>query len=428
MILQFSTENHLSFRDEVRVSLVATSLKDSIEGLISSDGVGASRAVLPAAIIYGANAAGKSNLLAAVSMMRSIIVNSHVNAGPDDKLPYRPFALDEGSHRKPTHFEMDFLIEGVRYNYSFSYDADVIHDEMLLSFPFGRAQLLFEREGGQYKFGRKLRGQNRVIADLTRPNSLFLASATQNDHDELTPIFRFFSELVFSTSFSVPGSASLYRAEDVDKRAIRFLNAIGTGVVDFRLEPEIVPESTQEFAEDIKKLFAKHFPAADESEFNHENLKLQLGHQKLDGGKTYLDFARESAGTRRLVFLLSQIFRVLDRGGIILVDELDASLHTQAFELVLGLFCKHQYNPLGAQMVATVHDTNILDCDFMRRDQIWFAEKDRSGATDLFALSDIKLRSSDNFERGYLQGRFGALPYGDNLDFILEAIFNDEAG
>ncbi|WP_149895988.1 AAA family ATPase [Agrobacterium rosae] len=419
MILRFSALNHLSFKNEVEISFIATSLKDSEAGLIATESAGPNKAILPGGIIYGANAAGKSNLIAAISCMRSIVIDSHVNAGPDDRLPYSPFALEEERLREPTVFDIDFLIEDVRYNYSFTYDAETIHHETLLSFPYGRAQLLFEREGNTFRFGRKLRGRNQIIAELTRPNSLFLSSATQNDHDDLTPVYRFFSDLRFSTSVSVSGSAAPSKPEDVDPRAIRFLNAIGTGVVDFRLEPDIIPEVNKAFTQDFKQLVEKHFQAKTPDDVFFDRYKLQLAHRKSDGGTAFLDFARESAGTRRLLFLLTSIFRVIDRGGVILVDELDASLHTQAFELVLAMFCKREYNRKGAQIIATVHDTNILTSDFMRRDQIWFAEKDRSGATDMYALSDIKLRASDNFERGYLEGRFGALPYTENLDYIL---------
>lgn len=426
MILRFSAQNHLSFKDEVEVSFVATSLKDSDQGLIPADSAGPQKSVVPAAIIYGANAAGKSNLIAAIGLMRSIIVNSHISAGPDDDLPHRPFALDEGCLEQPTKFAVDFVVDGIRHYYSFTYDSKAIHAEALLSFPFGRPQLLFERHKGSFRFGRKLRGRNQVIAELTRPNSLFLSAATQNDHDDLTPVFRYFSDLRFSTSVAVPGTAVPSRPEEVDRRAIRFLNAIGTGVVDFRLESEILPEANQAFAADMRELVARHFKMSkDTLDGALDTLKIQLAHRKLDGTSAFLDFARESAGTRRLLFLLSDIFRVLDRGGIILVDELDASLHTQAFELILAMFCKRQYNKNGAQIIATVHDTNILMCDFIRRDQIWFAEKDVAGATSLYALSDIKLRASDNFEKGYLQGRFGAVPYTENLDYILGLVGPD---
>jgi AAA15 family ATPase/GTPase len=427
MILRFSAENHLSFRDEVAISFIATALKDSDEGLISTESAGPNKSILPGAVIYGPNAAGKSNLIAAISCMRSIVIDSHTNAGPDDELPFKPFALDDVSFNSPTTFAIDFLMEDVRYHYTFSYNLERVLNEELLSFPHGRPQVLFQRDMDSYRFGRKLKGRNQIIADLTRPNSLFLSSATQNDHDELTPVYRFFRDIRFSKSFSVSGSASPARPDQIDPRAIRFLNAIGTGVVDFRLETDIVPDESKAFKAEFVKLVERHFRAKVPQDLPSDNYKLQLAHEDIAGNKKFLDFARESAGTRRLLFLLTTIFRVLDRGGIILVDELDASLHTQAFELILGMFYKRKYNRKGAQIIATVHDTNILTSDFVRRDQIWFAEKDKSGATDLFSLSDIKLRGSDNFERGYLEGRFGALPFTENLDYILGLVrTNDE--
>jgi hypothetical protein len=197
---------------------------------------------------------------------------------------------------------------------------------------------------------------------------------------------------------------------------------MGTGVVDYRLIEDSSDEQRAKFTADLRSLLVRHFNVSENIDLMGDHYLLQLGHQKADGSIAYLEFARESAGTRRLVFLLTEIFRVLDRGGLILVDELDASLHTQAFEFVLALFCTPENNPHGAQLVATVHDTNILASDVIRRDQVWFAQKASNGVTELYSLADMKIRGSDNFERGYLQGRFGAVPSTTGLESLLSKI------
>jgi AAA15 family ATPase/GTPase len=136
-----------------------------------------------------------------------------------------------------------------------------------------------------------------------------------------------------------------------------------------------------------------------------------FGHPGLDGRTVFLDVDLESDGTKRLLVLLDQAFRALDRGSVLVVDELDASLHTRAAETVVSLFLSKETNPNGAQLVATTHDTNLLSMRGLRRDEIWFAEKDDLGRTSLFPLTDIHTRAGDNLERGYLQGRFGAIPF-----------------
>jgi AAA15 family ATPase/GTPase len=142
---------------------------------------------------------------------------------------------------------------------------------------------------------------------------------------------------------------------------------------------------------------------------------IQLAHKGRDGSVVFLDLDSESAGTRRLLMLLGGVFSALDQGAPLLVDELDASLHTQACEAVLRLFCSPETNPLGAQIIATTHDTNLLRSPVLRRDQIWFTEKDAEGATHLYPLTDIRTRKGDNFEKGYLQGRYGAIPFAGQI-------------
>ncbi len=419
MLLRFSLENHLSFRNLTQFSLVASNLKDHEGGLVELKGM--SQRAISAAVIYGANASGKSNIVNALANMRQMILFSHSASGPDDYLPYIPFAFDRESVEKPTYFEIDFICDTVRYNYSFSYNKNTVLSEALYSFPNGRAQMLFNRDEDIYNFGRKLKGRNQVIADLTRHNSLFLSCAVQNDHDDLTPIYRYFGEININSAVSVSGSAVPEQEKGIDPRVMRFLDVIGAGVVSFRFDTQEIPESNRKLHEDLLSLLAEHIkmPRDQIPDQMPEAVSFRLGHRSSSGEPVFLDFARESAGTRRLVFMLSRIFQTIDEGGVVLVDELDASLHTQAFELILAIFCHTTSNPKGAQIIATVHDTNILNCDFMRRDQIWFAEKNNDGVSRIFSLSDIKLRKEDNFERGYLEGRFGALPFSDSLEHIL---------
>ncbi len=379
--------------------------------------------ILPAAVIYGANASGKSNVISALTSMRQAVLYSHSRGEPKGGVPRTPFALDAKALSAPTTYMIDFVDDNVRYHYGFEFTDDEFSAEWLYSFPEGKKRKLFERTAArEISFGDSLKGRKKVIADLMRPNSLYLSTAAQNDHEQLSKLSSFFDSLRFNDSISVAsGIVSMrFSKDDVDDRTIDFLNKIGTGVIDYRRTRKDHPK---EFI-DLQRYLITAFEKASEdigvkgfpTDIEEESVSIELAHQDSSGEKVYFDLERESAGTRRLLILLASIFRVLERGSVFVIDELDASLHTQACEAILALFSNKATNPNGAQLIATTHDTNLMLSDMLRRDQIWFTEKDDLGATELYPLSDIKTRQSDNIERGYLQGRYGAIPYSGSIE------------
>ena len=210
--------------------------------------------------------------------------------------------------------------------------------------------------------------------------------------------------------------------EGVDSRVIEFLGKIGTGVIDYRRQEWDPSPEIQEFQRDVVEAFRKFAPDLTES-FDEAQTpaSIELAHRAHDDQVIFLDLDRESAGTRRLLVLLGNVFQALDTGTLFLVDELDASLHTQACEAVLAMFSSPSTNPNRAQMVATTHDTNLLRSRLLRRDQVWFTEKDTEGATHLYPLTDIRTRKGDNIAKGYLQGRYGAIPFAGRIGDITAA-------
>jgi predicted ATPase len=421
MLLRFSVANHLSMRDPQELSLSASSLTDVEAGLIDCAAVPSGR-VLPAVVIYGANASGKSNFVAALGYMCSAVLHSHSKGAPGGGVPRTPFALDPTCVEAASIFVADFVVDGVRYHYGFEASDETFDAEWLYAFPNNRRQMLFERKSESFSFGRGLKGRNKVIADLTRPNSLFLSAAAQNDHKQLSRVVRFFRALRIDSRIVVPGEiASLRLAqEEVDGRVIKFLDKIGTGVIDYRRREREVPDEIQALQRELVSAFRRVTkgqveirPGEDE-----KDIAIELAHRGHDGKAIFFDLDRESAGTRRLLILLGRVFRVLDEGALLLIDELDASLHTQACEAMLALFSSHTTNPNGAQMVATTHDTNLLRSPLLRRDQIWFTEKDAEGATHLYPLTDIRTRKGDDLEKGYLQGRYGAIPFSGPISDV----------
>lgn len=403
MLLRFKAGNHLSLREPQELSMVASAaIKDDASGLIDCKAVG--EQLVPAAVIYGANASGKSNVVRALQSVALLVLRTYEQSkyglyeSPAHK--HAPFALEPTASKKVSSFEIDFVVGGVRYDYGFDRSDETIEFEWLDAYPRGRRMALFFREGARFKFGRGLRGQNVVTGELTRRDNLFLSVARQFNHEQLAEVADFFRRLIVEVEIQpVLGQAE----EPLDARVVEFLERADTGIVSSRLA-----ESAQVIT----------LPSA--SLHGITRLKeLQLGHRGSAPEPIYLRFDQESSGTQRLVRLLRHAYRALDSGSVFVVDEIDASLHTQVCEAILALFSSRKTNPKGAQLIATTHDTNLLRSPYLRRDQVWFTEKDEHGATHLFPLTDIATRQGENIEKGYLHGRFGAVPFAGSVSDLV---------
>ena len=423
MLLRFAVENHLSICERQELSFAASSLKDRRDGLISCDAVD-SRAVVPAVVIYGANASGKTNFVDAISTMKKLVLLSQTKGEPGGGVPRHEFLLDPHYSEKPSCFEIDFVLNGIRYHYGFETTDDAFVSEWLYEIPRAHRRKLFERKEQEFDFGRWLKGQNHNISMLTRNNSLFLSSAAQNGHELLSRIYKYFQNIAFSGSISVPGieASSQVKGDGLDGRIIEFLKSTNTGVIGYRKKETEISEESQAIHRELKVVFERISGGAIQISPDVDKLvEIELAHKGKDEGVVYLDLDFESAGTRRLLIILGQTFKALDAGTPILIDELDASLHTYASEAILRLFCSSKTNPNGAQIIATTHDTNLMKSDLLRRDQLWFAEKNIEGATEIYPLTDIRTRKGDNVELGYLQGRYGAVPSDDPIAALLES-------
>ena len=425
MLIRFGVRNHLSLKNEESITLTKSSLKDTEIGLISVPAY-PQVPLLPCAIIYGANASGKSNFVAALNMMKSHVINSHVKGTPGGGVPQRSFALSKKEDASTSRFELDFICASLRYNYGYENDGNSFTSEWLYSFPQGRRQRLYEREGSKMSFGRSFKGQNKIIEGLMRENSLFLSCAAQNDHEEAIKVYSYIRDIYIGSHISVPGEEvkAHIKKGDVDKRVISFLERIRTGVVDYRKREESISPESKAFSKGlsdlIKNVLDLDIPLNSADEINM--YLIQLGHRGEGKKLRYFDLDRESAGTRRLLVLLGPIFSALDSGSVVMIDELDASLHTQAVEALIVLFSTKSTNPNGAQLIATVHDTNVLRSKYLRRDQVWFTEKNDVGVTNLYPLTDIETKKNDNIEKGYLENRYGATAFSDDIRTVIESL------
>ena len=411
MLLRFSVANFRSFWCEQQLSMIASSLKDDPSGLIEAPALRGEK-LLPSAVIYGANASGKSNLLRALSFMLATIRNSHTRGGPETKIERGKFALSPDSVAEASRFSLEFLREGVRYEYGFAVFDDHFETEWLHWWPSGVRSNLFNRRDQQFDFGRSLKGRHRIFAELTRKNSLFLSVALQNNHEQLIEIANFFRSVVF-TMHGFPGSswtAPDFRDPGSATKTMFFLRELGTGIRAF----EFGSRPPSEFEKAVRRAIIERRDLKRDLESVDVALPvphLRFGHRGLGGDEVFFDIEDESDGTRWLAETCTLIFTVLDNGGLIVIDEFGAKIHTLAADAILGLFASKETNPKGAQLIVATHDTNLLSSRHIRRDQVWFTEKDKGGATMLTPLTDIQTRKGDDIEKGYLQGRYGAIPF-----------------
>ena len=426
MLLRFGVSNYFSVMDYQELSFIASkAIKDEDSSLIDADGL--KERVVPAVVIYGPNAAGKSNFVQALRRMRAFVLNSF-QYKPGANIARAHFAFSSAGKSENTRFDCDVLLNGIRYHYGFEYNNLKIVREWLYSFNGSNRRSLFIRDcdSPSIKFGDYLKGKNRAVEDILKENTLFLSAAAQANHEQLTEIYSFFQNEIEIVGSSFEADAIQRNAPDViDPRVVKFLGLADTGIVSANVREKTleVPGDGQftKFVEGMKSALATVIGDEEASKFGADmkNKELRLGHHTADQGVVELPFGRESRGTIRLVSMMSAVFKALDRGSLLIIDEIDTALHTLLVTKVVELFGSETLNPRSAQLLATTHDTNLLCSGVLRRDQIWFVEKALDGSSSIYPLTDISTRREDNLERGYLKGRFGAIPFTGDLSEVV---------
>lgn len=412
ILIRFAAQNAYSLRNYSEITFVASSLKDDQTDLLSARAGGED--LLPALAIYGANASGKSNILASLRFFREFIIESHRDAPTTPKLDRVPFLLDEESRTQPTKFDADFIVDGTRYHYGYALSDTEFVSEWLYSFPKGRRQTWFVRESGEFEFGKNFTGKNRTIAEFTPKNSLFLSSAAHSKHDLVIPIFNFFRDsFLFYQGESLDLVQQHLNDDESRDLIMAFMAKADFGVSDGRIRERKIPQKSVDLLNDFLPLVRRHM--GDDGDplpaLPTARKEPQLGHRGEQGKTYFISWSLESQGTRQLVALLGPLLEALRNGKILVIDEIDSSLHSLVAAVLVKAFGSADTNLNRAQLIFSTHDTNLLCSNCLRRDQIWFTEKDSGGETHLYPLTDISTRRSDNIERGYLEGRFGALPF-----------------
>ncbi|MDQ0702413.1 AAA15 family ATPase/GTPase [Pseudomonas sp. W3I7] len=415
MLIQFSVKNWRSVRDEQTLTMVKAKGVELGEANSFNPEVSSVGELLRTAVIYGANAAGKTNLISALRAMKDIVLDS-AKAQPGDELPLTPFLLDEETEDKPSEFEVFFVAKGIKFQYGFSATKKQIFEEWLIAYPNARPQRWFSRVWDEatgdfdWSFGAAFLGQKQTWVESTRPNALFLSTATQLNSQQLKPVLGWFKvtlRLGRVSGWSPSYTASLCEKEESRGKILAFLKAADLDIkeIDIKAELASLKHFPDSFPEEMKKQMLENMK--DTQIYNIKTI-----HEGKQGQSIEFDFENESDGTKKLFSFAGPWLDVLSKGRVLLVDELHDNLHPKLVSFLVGLFHSKETNPNNAQLIFTTHETSILNQDVFRRDQIWFCEKDRDQATRLYPLSDFSPRKGrEDLEAAYLAGRYGALPY-----------------
>lgn len=451
MLVQFAVENFRSFRDEVLLNLIAFNKIEQHPAHII--GTQAGKNLLRVAALYGANASGKSNLVEAVQFAQKLILRG---TRADQAISVAPYKLGAAFQDAPSTFDFTFLYRDVLYSYAFKVTRRRVAEEWLFAtLPGKREVRYFERttsEDGKVtvEFGPSFAGKGKkrgfleFVAAGTRPNQLFLTEAVERNVEAVLPVIKWFRDVL-----QIIPAESAYLALGLtalkDRSFAKFLgdllDAAGTGIsgivphreiLDFeKLVPEMPETVRQEILDAVseKKSVAiemsgkrrgRQFTIVADDGGQPTIVELKTRHQTAEGETIEFDFEEESEGTQRLMHLAPLLFNAKAGEKVFFLDELDRRFHPLLSRMFLDAYLASGPDQRG-QLVFTTHDTNLLDLDVLRKDEIWFIEKDEAGASHLSSLVEFNVRHDLKIAKGYLQGRFGAIPFiGDirNLGWV----------
>lgn len=419
MLVQFKVRNWRSIRDEQSLIMLKAKGDELVENNTFTSIEPSKTNLLRSAVIYGANAAGKTNIIRSIAAMKELVIESDDRT---DGVLSEPFMLDANTSETPSEFEVVFLIDGVKYVYGFTSDSTRFHDEWLIAYPHGRAQKWYFREWDaasqtyDWELGSALSGNKKVWQEATRDDSLFLTTAVKLNSKQLKPIHEWFKNtlrVATINGFTESYSAKLCASESTKDKVLSFLKSADIDIDDIKIETEKF--STDHLPEDMPTEIKNQIV---ESVKDREIYNISTLHKSPDGTVVEFDFDDESNGTQKLFSFSGPWLDVLEKGRVLFVDELNDSLHPTIVKFLVQLFHSSLTNPNNAQLVFTTHETSILDQEVFRRDQIWFCEKDRDQSTHLYPLTDFSPRKGrENIKEGYLTGRYGALPFVKNYVF-----------
>lgn len=383
MLIQFTIENHRSIKNNSVISFAASKDKSLEANLLHPD---EKKTLLPAIALYGANAAGKSNVLHALMTMKEMVIGEASKVSKGQKLPWEPF----GDTTTPTTFEIVFIYEGVRYAYGYSFDDKKIYTEYLYYWPNGREALIFSRENGKYEFRENVNEQ-LTLSNRTPDNKLYLVSSNDWNLPQTENAYKWFLEKLTFLMEEEPATsetvAQIISGDEKKARILKELLLADLGITDV---------TVKNISGKAPVITTTHRIIGEDGSVEHFQLLMD----------------QESSGTQRFFARIGGWLQALENGALLVVDEIEDSLHPLLTKRLIEMVQDNSVNTNGAQILFTTHDAMLLDLNFLRRDQIWFADKnEKTCATELYSLASFSPRKGENVRKGYLQGRFGAIPF-----------------
>jgi hypothetical protein len=436
MLVQFTICNFKVFKEEVKLTLFASNYDKTTreqENVFEVPKFGLR--LLKSAVIYGANASGKTKLIDALHFMKTFILKSSKESQQGELIETEPFRLNTVTVGQPSMFEIVFIHEDEMYRYGFEATPQEVVSEWLYHRPNTKEVELFFREGQNFTIHTKSfkKGNLLVKENMVRNNALMLSVAAQFNDKVAKSVLSWFEKFHQLSGIDESGYSgySMARVEDSKSKIVSLLKVADIGIEDLSVKkmdasnlPEAMPDQLKEF---IKKRMEE-----DKSvEFMEGVNTSHTVYDENNRNKGFVEFnlsEEESSGTVKFFALIGPILKALEFGEVLVIDEMDSKIHLNLVYKLVSLFNSNGTNPNNAQLIFNTHDTNLLGSNLFRRDQIWFVEKDRYGAASLYSLASFKTdeggRKTDNFEENYLQGRYGGVPLlGD-----FSQIFHPEAG
>lgn len=421
MIVEFTVKNFRSIEEEtfdLRTSNKVKELPDNIFS-INRD------SLVSSCIIYGRNASGKSNILKALNDLTVMIrLSSNFKHG-EEIVYYEPFKFDTNLQKKPCIFEIVFItIEKIKFEYKFSFDSNKIISESLFYFPKNKAVKLFDREINNISYGDHYKGSKKEIEKDLLENQLFLSKSSNRNIPLLKEAYLYFVKNLQTFTYHDSDTEkiinrNLYQtifndeSKKLKKNLINLLKSADINILDFEVNKISKASISDEIPNDIREKVSsmiENNPYRIETYHKLFNTEKEIGIEKIK-------FESESLGTQRLLSIGSLVILSLIVGGTIVIDELDKSLHPILTRALIKLFHSKKNNPNNAQLIIASHDSSLLDNELFRRDQIYFTEKNYTGKTELYRLSDIKgVRNNIPYDKWYLSGRFDAIPVLDDFE------------
>lgn len=415
MLIEFAVKNYRSFRDEAVLSMEATGASTLKSVLIPYGGM----RILPGAAIYGKNGGGKSNVIRAFWLAVQFIRNAQKTQHEKAAIPVIPFALNDHSASEPTEFSFVYTLDGIKYWYAFSATKEKVYTESLYHAPKGQKALVFAREGQEFTFTEE-KARRKLISQAVAENQLFFSVAcTMNDVACSKAMTWFRKKICFSRDYSdIPRQLLEYsNGSNMLKAISDYAKAADVGIEDVRFEidgKQVHAEdvSSEKVGVEMMRFIHSLSEASNDIETHLKAVAIHRGKNKTGGSSVYImDLADESDGTRKLIAIAPTIDSVLSKGGLLLIDGIENGLHPAFVEFIVAKFQSKKTNPYGAQIVFTTHDTELLNMELLRKDQLYFVDKNNNdGVSELYSISSFSTRTTENIYKGYLLGKYGAIP------------------